>query len=144
MRNKIWVFRRIFRPLHIVLRYMGLRNSTALKFISILLFTFGLVAPVIGADAVAKVEAPQGTNPVVAGLAHHTPFTQLLFEETSGEEERVAKDHRLHHSFASYTAVQPGVIRIVSATNADGYTSSPIQKLRAHPPLFRLYRTFII
>lgn len=134
----------ILRPLVTLLRYMGLRKNITLKLLSILLFTFGLVAPVVASASPSELEASAGLHLALSAPTHHSSVTQLLFEETSGEEERIAKDHKPQYSFAPYTLLEPGVIDLVSFGRGDGYNSCPIQKLRAHPSLFRLYRTILI
>jgi len=123
---------------------MGLRDSKMLKFFSILLFTFGLVAPVIGSGLSVQADDQAGAKPVLADLAHRAQFAQLLFEETSGEEEREFKAHKAQPSVLLHLALLSNVFDEVSNRNSKGYSSCPIQKLRVHPSLFRLYRTLII
>lgn len=121
---------------------MALRNNRALKLLSILLFAFGLAAPAF-APVTPELEIRE-YHRHIADLDHHATFNQLLCEEIGSEEEREVKDHKPHFSFALYFITQPGILDQVSVSGTHGYTSSPIQKLRAHPSLFRLHRTLLI
>jgi hypothetical protein len=123
---------------------MALRNNLTLKFLSILLFAFGLVAPAFATTTAPELEA-RGNQCSVAGVEHHTSFNQLLFEESGGEEEREAKDHKPHFSLAPYDIIELGLTsQAFGFAGVQGYNSCPIQKLRAHPSLFRLHRSLLI
>jgi hypothetical protein len=122
---------------------MGLRNNKVLKLLSILLFTFGLVAPVVASDSITSEDTQPGHKAVLPLSAHHSSLSQFLIEQTSGEEEREAKDK---HQALPLVWFLPdtNVIDTLHAFRTDGYTSCPIQKMGTHPALFQLYRRFLI
>lgn len=122
---------------------MGLRTSKVLKIFSILLFSFGLVAPAVLNDVVIETNPPANQQLLVPGAVHSNIVCQLFFEETSGEEEREVKDHKLPSLLLSIDFVA-----IFAATPppspSGGYRSFPIQKLTAQASLLELYCTRLI
>jgi len=123
---------------------MGLRNNSVLKLLSIILFTFGLVAPVVASDSPAEGGCQAGHHAVAPVSAHHNGLAQLLFEENSAEEEREAKDDK-HASVVLFSLLpDTSLLNALCAHKTDGYNSCPIQKMGTHPDLYRLFRSFLI
>src|SRR5215510_8717607 len=124
---------------------MSLRNNRTLKLISILLFTIGLVAPILGSAGIIEPVADPVHSTLLQTSAHQHLLDQFLFEENTGEEEeREAKDHKTHVLFVVDFSAETGCFNSLFAAKSDGYNSCPVQKLGTHPPLFRLYRAIII
>jgi hypothetical protein len=121
---------------------MSLRHNKLLKLLSILLFTFGLVAPIVGADTIVEESELPGQRTVLPQETHHGALTQLLFEENSGEEERDARDDK-HQTVVLFLLPDVQLLSTL-VPQTEGYSTSPIQKLGTHPPLFRLHRTFLL
>lgn len=121
---------------------MGLRNYITLKYLSLLLFIFGLVTPVVANDEAAAPNQ-SGAQSSVAGVEHYL-FAQLLFEEPSGEEEREAKDYKAQPAISPCTFISCCFWSHDFTGQASGFKACPINKLRAHSSLFRLHRTLII
>ena len=123
---------------------MGLRNNKVLKLLSIILFTFGLVAPVVASDLQVQAASQTGHQAVTPVSVHHNGLSQLLFEENSSEEEREAKADK-HVSIILFSLLpDTSLLNTLGAHKTDGYNSCPIQKMGTHPELYRLFRSFLM
>jgi len=123
---------------------MALRNNKVLKFLSILLFTFGLVAPMTASASVVSEDTMSGRQAVFPLPVHHGGLAQFLFEQTNSEEEREAKDDKHQSAPLVWFLPDSSLLETVHSFKTDGYSSCPIQKSGTHPALFQLYRKFLI
>src|SRR5690242_11712933 len=122
---------------------MSLRSCKVLKFFSILLFTFELIAPAFVYEGEEGKDFPNSDTTISASTFHSSFLSHLLFEETSSEEERESRDHK-QLSFVSDFSFIVTFVELPEVKTNKGNWVHPREHFDTQPALFTLLHTYLI